>query len=179
MHRIKIRKQQSLKITMKPARRFQRYTKVACSAARHVSRKSGRKIQEMNEEAISYLGLVATDWDNFFDPTRGVTPCTRIYSAIRWYLVNICCRSIRKREIKSPDTDLHPAKINWLERLSQELGDEALSLIKIILETPNELVKAFRGHPTQARLALITYLQETGWTDEQIDAAWSEVQSCL
>ena len=86
----------------------------------------------------------------------------------------------RRKDQSQMDSPVFRHHESWLERFLSELSDEAQALVRIVIEAPRELAREFRRRdPAQIRIALLTHLQRQGWSDERIDAAWSEIQSCL
>jgi hypothetical protein len=132
----------------------------------------------MADEAISELSEMAADWRRSYDPSRGAAPVTWIWTKIYWRLRGLCASKLRKHEHNEIPSDL-PNKQSWMECFKKEVSEEAWSLLLIVLEAPGQLTREFRKGTTPARLALIEHLQSHGWSDKQIDAAWTEVQECL
>lgn len=182
----------SVRIDMKPEKLFKRYEKVVCAAARGVAHSTGKSHQEMAEEAISRLGEVSMNWPAFYDPTQGASGTTWLTIKIRSYLRDFCRKQLRRREVEIPDSNNFEINEHWLPRMWRELGDEARVLLQIVLDAPPDIANTFRGiqnDPIRARMALMDHLRTSvpspanptvmGWSDAEIDRAWSEVQSCL
>lgn len=86
----------------------------------------------------------------------------------------------RRKDRGQVDSPVFRHRESWFERFLSELSDEAQALVRIVIEAPEELAREFRRRdPVQVRIALLSHLQRQGWSDEKIDAAWSEIQSCL
>lgn len=188
-----------VRVDMKPEKLFKRYEKVVCAAARGVAHSTGKAHQEMAEEAISRLAEVSMNWQDFYDPHQGASGTTWLTIKIRSYLRDFCRKQLRRREVEIPDNGAFHARSNssynvpsHLENIWRDLGDEARHLLRIVFDAPADIAATFRGiqnDPIRARMALMDHLRTSvpspanptvlGWSDEEIDRAWSEVQSCL
>lgn len=160
---------------------FQRYKRVAFSAAKRVTEKTGRFYHEMADVAIEKLGSLASTWAKKFDRSQSQA-CTYVYSQCYWAcMVDVAFKN-RKREVDLPEGDEAPfiARMPWLESFMQELSDEGRALVRIVLEAPAGLSSVFTKSPTaEARLALMEHLRRRSWSEEQIDVAWTEIQENL
>ncbi len=169
-----------LRSDIQAERVFLRYQRVAFSAAKRIATKCNRPISEMSEEALAKLGEMASDWNNAYDPDRGSSPCTWIYTKVYYHLLSICVAKQRHREVDLPPTNDIKAKDSWLEQFKRELGEEANALIRIIIEAPSETFRGVMGKDTaRARILVMNHLREWGWDEDKIDTVWTEVQLCL
>lgn len=169
-----------LPTSVKSERIYDRYQRVAFSAARRVSERTGRPYEEMVEEAAAKLGELAAEWDRF-DP-RMSCACTWVYTTVYWHLVTLASGFVRRREVELQEECDAPMRVGWLDRLAQELSEEGRSLLQTILEAPAAVVDELRFHPRElwrVRLRAIEYLRGLRWSEERIDAAWTEVQEAL
>lgn len=164
---------------------FLQFKPMVASLANKFSRGNEARYRELCDVGESALGLAITRWagddDHYGDKWKSgrVTPLTWVYHILRWEMLSY----IRK-------TDRHPvAPISenvarqmskptpWLQRMLSNLGDDARTIVSLIVMAPAELMDEMKLITVRrARKALRQYLAEhCEWDDQRIELAWNEV----
>lgn len=168
---------------------FKQHQPMAWRLAERFASLYRRPFGELRDEAESILGLNIAQWfeqnASAFKDNVGTKPSTWIYRGLYWDLTTYCTR---KQSPARPFSTLekqespldHPCRRPWIERMLQELGEDARIVVETILHAPAEIAEdvstSSRG---RARKAVRQYLQVSGWTRQRIEAAWTEVDACL
>ena len=164
------------------AEMFQQYKPMAYKLGAQFAKRFGKSTNEMQDEALSILGDNIADWQNHFDPSRA-SRTTWIYRRLYWHLLNYCTRngrpmaSIEAATEKGFDVEARP---DLITTLAQNLGEEAMELVRLIIESPHEIAEDLSATTCRrARGAVRKYLLNRGWPETCIHRVWQEVRECL
>lgn len=171
-------------------RLFRQYLPLARELAWRFHTYYGRPIHEMIDEASSQLSLAICRWLTDYQQeakAEGYGACTFLRRQVYYKLLDECSNR-KKRPVSlgslTPDdrSDLRetPAKPSRVERLLLDLGEDARTLVRTIIDAPGELIEAItpRRRVSSAR-RIRSYMFAQGWSAERLRLAWQEVSAAL
>lgn len=137
------------------------------------------------EAGRDYLADTVAVWNtpkNTWNPSKS-SLTTWVYRGIRYRMLDV----MRSRQSRNPPQELKPNRFvakptrPWLCQLLSDLGEEAATVVNLVLIAPAEIVDeisvATRG---RGRAAVKEYLTERmGWNEDKIEAAFSQVREAL
>lgn len=92
-------------------------------------------------------------------------------------------RSVRTVELTEEALEQREAKTNWLECLMAEISDDARTVVRVLVESPTDVLKAlFGARPcgVKARKKLLRHMRrEHGWSIARVLSAFSEIKEAL
>lgn len=136
------------------------------------------------EELYSVAGEGFCVAVNRYDRQKAKCFTTYVYMVVQHSLlqhVRTCCKR-RKTEVLL-DAPQKTTGFNLTEFL-EELSDEGKFVVQLILDSPKELLQVLFSHDDRSsarsyKAGLRKYLKEVGWLNEQISAAFAEIQEAL
>lgn len=161
---------------------YEKYERLALSAASAVSKYTRVAYSELEDEARSFLAeLVLERWGEFRRNKARASTWIRlkVYFHLRNYAGRRWKRQQRERGLTLKDNLLAKREAPS-EGLLPEMKEEGWVLVQLVLEAPGELVGALRDScPTRSATALKQYLLRARWKPETISRAWAQVQAAL
>lgn len=168
--------------------RFKQYLPLAYKLAGKLAARYGIPYSTMTDEAESVLAWVVAQWDTpgAYKYKGTCSHLTWVYRAVYWDLVTFATRKqdraipfSRLGGAEQKPVDL-PARESWVRRLLTTLGDDARTVVRVILYAPAEIVEEVAPHaPARSRRAVQRYLAGQGWDGDRVAAAWAEVEVAL
>lgn len=166
---------------------FRQFVPMAHKFAGRFSRTFGVSLETMTTESLSMLSLVVARWECQqvgYNPTK-TSQSTYIYRALYYGLYDLMRRDWPKEKRLADRYDA-PKRSTWLERLLRTLGEDARTVVTVLLFAPAEIAAELeptlhrardkvRAARERHRLAVRQYFVAQGWTAERADAAWLEV----
>lgn len=143
---------------------------------------------DVADEAISGLGLIAMAWNESGDPSCSPDGRTTwVYQKLYWHLLTFCTRKQPRERCftsvtKDEDVQIDaPAKTGWFEGLLHTLGDDARDIVEIIVNAPAELAEEIRPRkPAKTAKAIQNYVERYfDWEPTRVMNAWAEVEAAL
>lgn len=183
-------RQAGIRTRLSPAEAYERFLPLAYRMADRFKGKYPRvRSEDILDESVSILGVLCAEWDRegstyFYDGR--VSPSTWMWHNIYWFLTTFCQRNQPKYltfTAIEPDPQRpveFTAKVNRMDGLLRELGEDARTVVMTIVEAPAEIASGVRWH--QGRNAwhrVWKYLAGQGWEVERISKAWKEVEVAL
>lgn len=160
---------------------FESYRRVAGNTALRFARKYGFPVAELEDEAMSIVGLVLAEWEGSGVEVR--KPYFWLYHNLEWSLSTYCLKRMkaRQRARGSDKLDKSTARTGWLEGLMRDLGEDARALVETILQAPTEIAADLAPRTRRrGRAAIHRYMEEKqGWSPTRIATAWQEVEVAL
>jgi hypothetical protein len=148
-----------------------------------------RHYQELLDLGEHTLGYALTKWAGSNDRCscggeKQINRTSWIYRNLRWGMLSHIRRECKRPTVALPkdgSTKLHSKPTSWIQNLVMELGDDARTVVSLVLMAPAELAEEMEVRTcARARTALRTFLEEKlGWNDNRVETAWEEVAACL
>jgi DNA-directed RNA polymerase specialized sigma24 family protein len=87
------------------------------------------------------------------------------------------------RDRSNPVDEVPDVRSTWrISELLDELGDDARTVVKLVVETPAELAAVVQGkgdQPRNYRSSVRNYLAELGWTAVRVAESFNEIRHAL
>lgn len=171
---------------------FQQFQPMVTSLAKKLARGNQARFQELCVEGASKLGLAIAEWagdnDRCSASFRGTRTArsTWCYHILYWAMLTHIRKMDRHPVVSAEECgeagrELRAKQTPWLQRVFSDLGEDARTIVSLIVMAPVELMDEMRvATARRARTAVWTYLsQQYDWDEERIESAWSEVAAEL
>lgn len=166
------------------------YGKMIMQIAHKFKKNYNHTFDELVSEGITHVLEKLHKWN----PSKGALS-TYIRTTAYYAMLELCYHDTRmklKNQLQIP-TDIHNDKKtrgylekeykpnNWFQNLLSELSEEAKTLVKIVIEAPEELYEVIGiTRPVRSKQALKRYMIDVhDWTTREVKETFKEVKSCL
>ncbi len=180
---------------MDKAQLFTLHIPLARRSAWKASRKYGKPFEEMEDEAVSALAVIVTEWDldtiNSYDPKKDAqkNPTGWIHWRI-YFALETKYRASKKRvrymDFTEGTDDVPTCGINpqqpqkWIDRVMSDLGEDARIIVSTILHGPAEVMEDMMPRRRlRGRETIVRHLLDNGWDKDRIITAWHEIEAAL
>ena len=150
--------------------------------ARHFQRTAGLELTEL--KAVGDLAVIRA-YDTWV-PSRGASFPTHVWYCVRNAMLTEVRRAKRRARERSIDPGLMDGmfghrRTSVLERLWSEIGDDARTIILLVIEAPGELAAALAGsgRRKRARRAILDRALHRGWERARTLTAFWEIEEAL
>lgn len=181
---------------------FRQHRQMVFRIALKFSEKFGVSLDDLLYEGTWALEHEVCERWGRFDPAKA-SATTWCYHAIYWHLMRHCTSHMRQKGKESVFSAFDPedgddswepvSRVGFVERLLREVGEEGRALVRVILEAPGELADAFsprmvsESHKRRvwvtnirrSRRVLRSHLRGMGWSGDEIQRAWNQVESVM
>lgn len=142
-------------------------------------------LQELIEEGrFALIQELCSRWEQQFDPNKG-KESTWTYQIIYWTLLTYCRAKKTETAVSLSDIksqyQIFSQPSSWKTDLFRELSEEAVFLIKTILDTPKDITTEISPRaPKRAYKVIKAYLiDELDWNQRKFENAWQEIEGAI
>lgn len=136
------------------------------------------------DELMSEANAAFLDAYRTFDGSSAFTSWLR--QRVWYSCVSFVRDRLDERSRYEPAEDVQIADRNrssWsIQQMAEDLGEDALLVVKLVVETPTDLERVYQAkgaQPRNLRSSIRQYLAEAGWTAARIAESFNEVRRAL